>query len=152
MMSGNWCHAGPVAVARGVVLLAAMLAAGAAAAADDWPVLRHGQWEFHRTMEGGGKGGSPKAVQSTRCVNPTDDMKRQKEMLGKSGCTFSPISRSGNVYSYSATCRMQGMSGTSKSVITVDSDSAYTLRVESDFGGEPSRELLRARRTGDCPR
>ncbi len=37
-------------------------------------------------------------------------------------------------------------------VLTVDGDSAYTIRVESDFGGEATRELLQARRTGDCPR
>jgi hypothetical protein len=47
---------------------------------------------------------------------------------------------------------MQGMSGTSKSVLSVTGDSAYTLRVESDFGGEATRELLTAKRLGDCPR
>jgi hypothetical protein len=77
-------------------------------------------------------------------------MKRQNEMLTKGGCRFTPVTRSGNAYSYSATCKMQGMSGTSKSVVTVDGDSAYALRVESDFGGESTREVLRARRTGDC--
>ena len=139
-------------VARRLLLLATVLAAGTAVAADDWPVLRHGLWEFNRTMEGAGKGGRAESIQARRCVNPTDDMKRQREMLGKSGCKFSPISRSGNVYSYSATCQMQGLSGTSKSTLTVNGDSAYTLRVESDFGGEATRELMQAKRVGDCPR
>jgi hypothetical protein len=35
-------------------------------------------------------------------------------------------------------------------VLTVENDGAYTIRVESNFGGEPTRELLRARRIGDC--
>jgi len=143
---------GTGAALRQGLLLAVMLSAGTAIAAEDWPVLRHGLWEFNRTMESAGKGGPAKSVQARQCVNPTDDMKRQREMLGKSGCRFSPISRSGNVYTYSATCTMQGLSGTSKSALTVVSDSAYTLRVESDFGGEATRELLQAKRLGDCTR
>lgn len=141
--------AGPIACKRAAVMLAAGLAAGAATAAGDWPALRHGVWEVNRTIEGRGPA---KSMQVNRCFDPTEDMKRQNEMLTRGGCTFSPITRSGNVYTYSATCKMQGMSGTSKSVLTVDGDSANTIRVESDFGGEVGRELLRARRVGDCPR
>jgi hypothetical protein len=47
---------------------------------------------------------------------------------------------------------MQGRPGTSWSVLTAAGDSAYSLRVDSDFGGSPTREPLKARRTGDCPR
>jgi hypothetical protein len=134
---------------RPIVLIAALCAAGSAAA-EEWPALRAGMWEFNRSIETVGKGGKPQTVQSRNCVSPTDDMKRQNETLSKAGCKFSPLARTGNVYTYSAVCKMQGMSGTSKSVLTVDGDGAYTIRVESDFGGEATRELMQARRTGDC--
>jgi hypothetical protein len=136
----------------GAVLAFAAFMAGPAIAADEWPALRQGMWDFNRSIEGMAPGGQPKVVETRRCLNPTEEFRRQKEMLTKSGCTFTPVTRSGNVYTYSATCKMQGMSGTSKSVLTAEGDSAYTLRVDSDFGGQPTRELLKARRTGDCPR
>ncbi len=137
---------------RLILSIAALCATGTAAAADEWPPLRQGMWEFNRSIETPGKGGKPQTMQMKECTNPTEDMKRQNEMLSKGGCKFSPVTRSGNVYSYSAQCKMQGMAGTSKSVLTVDGDSSYMIRIESDFGGEATREVLRARRTGDCPR
>lgn len=43
----------------------------------------------------------------------------------------------------------------SQSVITVESDAAYTVEIESSGdvgpGGGKRREVLRARRVGDCP-
>jgi Protein of unknown function (DUF3617) len=135
--------------ARLPVLLAAALAVGQAAA-DEWPALRAGLWEFDRTIETPGVAGKPQTMQTTNCTNPASDMKSQNEMLTKAGCKFSPVTRSGNTYSYSAVCKLQGVSGTSNSVLTVENDGAYTIRVESDLGGQPSRELLRAKRTGDC--
>ncbi len=136
---------------RTMVLIAALCAAGSAAA-DDWPVLRHGMWEFNRSMETVGKAGKPQTVQTSKCTSPTEEWKRQQETLSKAGCKFSPLVRAGNVVTYSAVCKMQGSTVTSKSVMTVDGDGAYTLRVESDDGGETTRELLQARRKGDCPR
>lgn len=135
--------------ARLAMLLAATLATGPAAA-DDWPALRAGMWEFNRTIETPGTPGKPQTMQTRKCTNPSDDMKRQNETLAKGGCKFSPITRAANIYTYSAVCKLQSASGTSKSVLTVESDSAYTIRVESDFGGEPTRELLRAKRMGNC--
>ena len=135
---------------RPIVLIAALCSAGSAAASEEWPALRHGMWEFSRSIETVGKGGKPQTVQSRNCVSPTEDMKRQNETLSRAGCKFSPLARAGNVYTYSAVCKMPGVAGTSKSVLTVDGDGAYTIRVDSDFGGEATRELLQARRTGDC--
>lgn len=137
---------------RLILSIVALCAAGTAAAADQWPPLRHGMWEFSRSIETPGKGGKPQTMKTKQCTNPTEDMKRQNEMLSKAGCRFSPVTRSGNIFTYSAQCKMQGMAGTSKSVLTVDGDSSYTIRIESDFGGEATREVLQARRSGDCPR
>lgn len=137
----------PVA-ARFAILLAATVIMGPAAA-DDWPALRTGMWEFNRTIETPGTPGKPQIIQTKKCTNPSDDMKKQNEMLTKGGCQFSPVTRSGNTYTYSAVCKLKVLSGTSKSVLTVENDSAYMIRIESDLG-EQTRELLRARRVGDC--
>lgn len=136
---------------RLALLLAAILAAGTAAA-DDWPALRPGMWEFNRTVETPGAPGKSQTMQSRKCTNPGDDMKKQNAMLTRSGCRISPVIRAGSTYTWSAECKLQGASGTSKSVLSADGDSAYAIRVESDFGGEPTRELLRATRVADCPR
>jgi hypothetical protein len=132
-----------------IMVLAATIVTGPAAA-DDWPALRTGMWEFSRTIETPGTPGKPQIFQTRKCTNPSDDMKKQNEMLTKGGCKFSAVTRSGNTYTYSAVCKLKVASGTSKSVLTVESDSAYMIRIESDFGGEQTRELLRARRLGDC--
>ena len=114
------------------------------------PALSTGMWEFNRTIESSRTPGKPQTIQTKTCTNPSDDMRKQNEMLTRSGCKFSPVTRAGSTYSYSAACKLQGAEGTSKSVLTVENDGAYTIRVESNFGGEPTRELLRARRVGDC--
>ena len=136
--------------ARFTALLAAILGTCPAVAVDDWPALRTGMWEFNRTIESPGAPDKARTVQTKKCTSPSEDMKKQNEMLTKGGCKLSPVTRAGNTYTYSATCKLQGSAGTSKSVLAVETDSAYTIRVESDFGGEPTRELLRARRIGDC--
>jgi len=130
-------------------VLAATLASGAASA-EDLPAFRAGMWEFDRTIEAAATPGKPQTIQSRKCINPSDDMKKQNEMLTKMGCKFTPVSRAGNTYSYSAVCSIQGAAGTSKSELTAEGDAAYVIRVESNLGGAPSRELLRARRVGDC--
>ena len=139
------------APARIAFLLVATLAAGRAAA-DDWPALRAGMWEFNRTIETPGSPGKPEVIQRKDCANPTEDMKKQNAMLTKAGCKFSPVVRSGNTYTISSACTMQGLSSTGKSVLTVQGDGAYEIRVESDIGGKKTHEVLRAKRTGDCPR
>lgn len=135
--------------ARIAILVATTLITGQAVA-DDWPTLRAGMWEFSRTVETTATPGKPQSFQTKNCTNPSADIKRQNEMLTKAGCSFSPVGRSGNTYTYSAVCKMKGLSGTSKSVLTAESDSAYAIRIESDVGGEPTRELLRAKRLSDC--
>jgi hypothetical protein len=118
--------------------------------AEEWPAFRAGTWDFNRSIQTAGSAAAPQVVNSSRCVNPSEDMQRQNQMLSKAGCSFSPLTRSGNVYTFAADCRIQGIAGKSKSTITVESDSAYTIRVESTLGPQPTTELLRARRTGDC--
>ena len=120
----------------------------AAAVAEDWPALRQGRWQFDRTIEG--MGPSPQKVSRTECIDPTANFRRQQEQLTKAGCTFTPLNRRGNEYRYAATCRMAGTSTESESVMTVQGPDAYTLRVSSTVGGKATREVLVAKRLGDC--
>jgi len=134
---------------RYAALLVAAPFAGATTA-EDLPAFRARVREFNRTMEASTTTGKPQAIQTKQCTSPSDDMKKQNEMLTKGGCKFSPVDRAGNTYSYSAACDLQGASGTSKSELAFESDSAYVIRIESNLGGAPSREVLRATRVGDC--
>jgi hypothetical protein len=138
-------------ITRGLELTLALALATPALAAD-YPVFRQGLWEYDRTIEPKGAGAKPTHVLAKRCIDPTADMKRQNEMLSKRGCTFTPITAKGNVYTFSADCRMQGLAVRSTSVITADSATAYTLQVSTTGSEGPSQEKLVARRVGDCKR
>lgn len=117
------------------------------AMADDLPVFRKGLWEFNRTDDA--SGGQPQTMKTQKCVDPTEDMKKQDQMLAQAGCKSSG-SRTGDKYSVSADCVVQGVAMQSKSVVTVESDSAYRIDVESQQGGKATKEVLIARRIGDC--
>jgi hypothetical protein len=121
------------------------------ALSDDLPGFRRGMWEFNRTMEGAGSQGKSQAITSKKCTNPTEDMKRQNEMLLKAGCKFSPITRSGNTYSFTSDCTLQGASAQGKTIVSVENDSAYTVHIETRQGNQVTKEILKARRIGECP-
>lgn len=112
------------------------------------PALRKGLWEFQRTVD-------KQKSDIKKCASPSEDMKRQNAMLEKSGCTFSPTKKSGNTYRFTADCAMKTPSGGtinahSTSVVTVDSDNAYTVEVDGTMNGQLTKERLVARRIGDC--
>ena len=121
--------------------------------AEELPSFRRGLWEFQRTMD---MGGGEKTLSSRRCTEPGEDMRRQNGMFAKAGCKVSPVDRRGSVYSFVADCRGSGMGDVvSQSVVTVESDTAYTVEIESSGevgpGGGKRKETLKARRVGDCP-
>jgi hypothetical protein len=131
------------------VFVAAMLTSLAGLAhADDWPAFRYGMWNFVRTIESSGGGG--RSIANKKCMNPTEDMKKQHEMSAKAGCTVSPVTKSGNSYTFVTACKLQGQAVESKSTMTVESDSAYKIRVASKAAGQSTKELLVATRSGDC--
>jgi len=139
-----------------ILAVATLLAASASlalsrrAAAEELPAFRQGMWEFDRTVEGMDPSGKPQTFKVEKCTSPSDDMKQQDAMLRQMGCTFSAITRTGNAYTFEATCNVQGQSSHSKSTLTAESDSAYTIAVESQQAGMKTHEKLIARRTGDC--
>jgi hypothetical protein len=129
--------------------LLGLLAVGNAAWADELPNLRPGLWQFERSAAG-------QKMHTTQCTSPNQDMKRQNEMIEKrGGCKMSPLKRSGNTYTFSADCTLSSPQGPvtfrSTSAMTVESDSAYKIEVTtSDALGPTGKELLTARRIGDC--
>lgn len=133
-----------------VLVLALQAGLPSAAAATELPSFRKGMWEFKRTIEGQGSTGKGTAMSSRKCVDPSADMKRMNELLTKQGCKFSPVTAKGNVYSYSADCQLMGAAVKSQSAMTVDSEDSYTLHVSSSGSTGSTREVLVARRVGDC--
>ena len=136
-------------VATVTAVLLSTLACGPVLA-DDLPALRQGMWKFQRTVGG-------KMIESTKCTSPTEDMKTMNAKLEKSGCRFSPIKKSGNVYTYTADCSMKmptgaTMSSRSTSVMTVGSESSYKIEIDVVTDGQASKEQLVAQRIGDCPK
>lgn len=126
------------------------LLAVTAASAGDLPTFRKGLWEFNRTVAAQNVGGKGTTLTNRNCADPSADMKRMNDMLAKQGCTFSPISAQGNAYTFSSECRIQGVLSQSKSVLTAEGDSSYTVQVTGTTAGQPTNELLKAKRVGDC--
>ena len=143
-------------LARKIVLCSCIAAAiyfvflAGVAKADDIPAFRSGMWEFNRTTKYSGSPGEQRTTTIRKCTNPTEDMKNQNEMIKKNGCSISPISKSGNTYTFTTQCRNENTKGQSKTVMTVENDSAYDLKIETVPGPPGTSEQLRARRTGDC--
>jgi hypothetical protein len=128
------------------VLALAVLSAGAARAEE--PDLRHGLWQFERTV-------GDRKLQTQECTDPNDEMERQNAMLGKGGCRLSPAKRTGNTYTFTAECAVKAPGGEtvtarSTSVMTVQSDSAYTVDITTTGAGTTTQERLVARRIRDC--
>lgn len=134
------------AVALGAALV---LGFAMSAGAQGWPPLRHGSWELTRTMDAPG-GGSPKVVTTTRCMTPSEDWDRQHAQLKRAGCSFSPVTKDATGYWFTSTCKMMGVESSSKTTIVPDGDSVFTLAVVGTTDGQPMRETMKARRTGEC--
>ena len=118
-------------------------------AADELPAFRTGLWEFKRSVDGGD--GKPVTLTNQKCTNPTQDMKKKTESMAQSGCQASPVSKSGNLYTFTLKCTIQGVALQSRSVINAESESAYTVDAETKTGGKTTREQLTARWISGCP-
>lgn len=144
----------PASLARRRLLPVAVavtaIAAPSVAPATEWPDFKPGLWQFDRTIEGTGP--SPRTITRTECVDPAAEEKRQQAQLTQAGCLFTPLTRKGSTYQYSATCKIGSMTATSNSTLVVKSREAYTITVDSVAGGVRTREVLTATRLGDCPK
>jgi len=140
--------AGSRKTTRVPALVALTTLAASIALAADWPTFKPGRWTFERTMSG--PGSKSDKVSRTECADPTADQKEQQGMLAKAGCVFTPLTRTGETYRYSATCKMAGMTTRSDSVLEAEGPEAYTITIDSTADGTRTHEVLRARRIGDC--
>lgn len=127
--------------------LAAACSPGALAA-DELPAFRSGLWELKRSVEG--PGAAPMNVETRNCIDPSADMRRMQEAMSIRGCVYSPLARSGNTYTVTADCKLDDATLRSRTVITVESDAAYSVAVTTTSGERQSRETMTARRVGDC--
>jgi hypothetical protein len=131
-------------------LISIVVLCGMVAAREELPSFRQGTWKFTRNVSG-------KPIETTRCTSPTDDMKRQNATLQKAGCTFGPVRKADNTYTFDSDCTIKtpgggGMTSHTTTVMTVESDSAYRLEVTGTQDGAPMKETLVVRRVGDCTR
>lgn len=132
------------------LLLAALLTPASTLSSEDLPALRKGMWELNRTLAGQGADGKDVQMSSKRCLDPWNSMNAMKAALAKQGCKAAPASVKGNVRTSVTECPVQGATVRSESVMTITSDSAYTVGITTTGGGKASRETLVARRVGDC--
>jgi uncharacterized protein DUF3617 len=134
--------------ARLAAIAAAAILISAGARAEDPPAFRQGLWQFDRTVGG-------QKLQTRECTTPSEELKRQNELLTRNGCKITPTERSGNVYTFTAECTINApgaspVSARSASVMTVDSDSAYKVEITTTGAGTSTQESLIARRIADC--
>src|SRR5262245_11725218 len=107
--------------------------AAISARSDDTPQFKAGLWQYSRSNT------TAPPMTTQKCIDPTR-LFNEKPQMGD--CKFSPMTRSGNTYSFTADCTIQGTPLTSKTAIVVDGDSAYTMTVDSQGGGMTTKEVL----------
>lgn len=130
--------------------LAALLACGSSAAlAGDWPTFKPGNWQYDHTIEK--KGVTPQTFSTSRCIDPTADMTAQRESLKRAGCEIKPPTQSGTTYRYSTACQGKGKTTASQSVLEATSAEAFKLTTDTATNKSRFREVLTAKRVGDCP-
>lgn len=147
---------GPKTFARGLtvaiaLILAAPLSSSPARAEEAFggPTFRKGMWRFVRTLEVLGSNVRHKLLERemTRCVDPTHAMKATFSSTSVGGCHSSRPEKVNNKYIFSNRCDYMGPVST---VITVQSDEAYTELNELTVGQLPRKDFVIAKRIGDC--
>jgi hypothetical protein len=114
------------------------------------PKFRQGEWHFVRTLEATMQArGRIRLLERemTRCVDPTEAMKATFSSAPVGNCHSAKPERVANQYIFSKRCDYMGPVST---VITVQSDEAYTEVNELTVGKMPRTELVVAQRIGDC--
>ena len=130
--------------------LALAISIPAAVPGADLPALKKGMWEYRRIMFGAGAGGLNAESTNKKCADPAAAMKAMSDMLAKKGCKVTPPVVKGNVRTSVTECTVQGSVVHSESVMTVTSESAYTVSITTSGGGKTSKETMSAMRVGDC--
>ena len=117
----------------------------------DSPQFRPGLWSFQRTVEHIRQAPHTNVVflqeEMTRCVNPSVAMKAIFSSPHIGSCTSARPVLAGNQYVFAKRCDFMGPVRTE---ITVDSDDAYTEVNELTVGPFPRKDIVVARRIGEC--
>jgi hypothetical protein len=131
--------------------LLGIVAAAAPPPSEELPTFQPGLWSFSVTMNQYGEK-DPKVRTMTRCADPGEEIRKKWQSLAAQACKFSPVVHAGSQYSYSSSCNSQGRVVTMKSVIMADKADSYRVESESHTATQASREIIVARRVGDCPK
>ena len=114
------------------------------------PTFRKGLWRFVRTLEMVNSQNIRQTLLErdvTRCVDPTHAMKATFSSAPVGNCHSSRPEKINNKYVFSNRCDYMGPVST---VITVQSAEAYTELNEINVGRLPRKDLVTAKRIGDC--
>jgi hypothetical protein len=128
--------------------------ASANAIENGWPKFRAGMWQFERTITASGQNVElPKAqrqllhAQVTRCVDPSDAMRETFKPTSVGSCRSVAPQSTSNRHFFALRC---DFTGPVRTVITVESDSAY-VEIHESVGSRPRKiETITARRLGGC--
>lgn len=140
------------ALAVSAVLSGGVYAADAVDAANEFPVLKPGLWEYQRANNAAQSHGTgqPPPQTARQCTSPTEDMKHKWTQLAAKECQFTPILHDGSRYQYRSMCRREGAEVLITSVVTVKSDSEYRVNTQTRSAGGTSTDVVVAHRIGDC--
>jgi hypothetical protein len=113
------------------------------------PTFRKGLWRFIRTLDVIHSNARHRLLERemTRCVDPTESMKATFSSAPVGNCHSSKPERVANRYVFSNRCDYMGPVST---VITVQSEEAYTEVNELTVGRLPRTDLVVAKRIGEC--
>jgi len=141
-----------ISLVAGLVLSA--LPTGQQSLAYDGPTFSKGMWLFQRSTEFVTKhwvlpnARRVKVEQPVvRCVNPTEAMIETFRSVSIGACQSTPPERKKNTFVFAKRCDYLGPV---KTVISVESDTAYRETNELLTSASPKRDIVVARRLGDC--
>jgi hypothetical protein len=136
-----------------IAIIASLLTTASFARADglDRPQFRNGLWYFERTVEYVRAPPNENVLlsktEATRCVDPNVAMKATFASADVGSCRSASPQTSGNQYIFSNRCDFLGPVRTE---ITAESEIAYTEINVLFFDPLPKRDMVVARRVGDC--
>ena len=134
-----------------LVVAAPLLSSSAQAdEAFEGPKFRKGMWRFVRTLDALTHSRGKFRLferEMTRCVDPTEAMKATFSSAPVGNCHSAKPEKVANKYIFSNRCDFMGPVST---IITVQSDEAYTEVNELKVGNLPRTDLVVAHRVGDC--
>jgi hypothetical protein len=114
----------------------------------DLPARKAGQWELKLSFDNGAI-----PVQTLRqCIDAATDKLMKSDFGGpaQQSCQQQAVTRSGAALIVDSVCTTGGGTSTTRSVVTGDFDSAYTMEITSKAGGDETHMTIAAKWLGPC--